>query len=333
MKYQKKLNDETIQCEICPRFCKLKINQEGFCFARKNVNNKIISTKYGLTTGLAIDPIEKKPLYHFYPNSKVLSFGTLGCNMGCLFCQNWHLTKKDSNISFIEKPYTPKEIVDIAQKYNCKNIAFTYNDPVVFFEYAIDTAICAHKKNIKTILVSAGYINPKPREELFKYIDAANIDLKGFSEEFYQKNCLASLKPVLDTLIYIKENTNIHLEITTLLIEGENDDEKMLKNQCKWIVENLGKDTILHFSAYHPSYKFKKEKTSKNTLFKARQIALDEGLNYVYCGNIIDENSSTTYCKNCKKPIIKRNGFNVTEINLDNKNQCIYCKTKCIGEF
>ena len=333
MKYQKKLDNEIIQCEICPRFCKLKNNQEGFCRTRKNVNGEIIFTKYGQTTGLAIDPVEKKPLYHFYPNSKVLSFGTLGCNMGCLFCQNWHLTKKDSPIKPDEYFYTPQEIVDITKKYNCKSIAFTYNDPVVFFEYAKDVAILAHRENIKTILVTAGYINPKPREELFKYIDAINVDLKGFSEEFYQKNCLASLKPVLDTLCYIKQKTNIHLEITTLLIEGENDDKKILKDECRWIVENLGKDTILHFSAYHPSYKFNKEKTNANTLFKARQIALDEGLNYVYCGNIIDEKTSTTYCKNCKKPIIKRNGFNIAEVNLDDENRCIYCKTKCIGEF
>lgn len=333
MKYQKKIDNETLQCEICPRFCKLKVNQEGFCFARKNVNNEIVSTRYGKTTGLAIDPIEKKPLYHFYPNSKVLSFGTLGCNMGCLFCQNWHLTKKDSNILIEEKSYSPEIIAAIAKKYQCKSIAFTYNDPVVFYEYAIDTAICAHKKNIKTVLVSAGFINPKPRKELFSYVDAANIDLKGFSNEFYQKNCLASLKPVLDTLIYIKENTNIHLEITTLLIEGENDSDKMLKKQSRWLIDNLGDDTILHFSAYHPSYKFNKDKTKVSTLFKARQIALDEGLNYVYCGNIIDKNTSTTYCKNCKSPIIERNGYQALKINLDSENRCVFCKTTCKGEF
>ncbi len=333
MKYQKKIDNDIIQCEICPRFCKLKLNQEGFCLVRKNVNNEIVSTKYGLTTGLAIDPIEKKPLYHFYPNSKTLSFGTLGCNMGCLFCQNWHLTKKDSQIQITEKPYKPSEIVDIAKNYNCKSIAFTYNDPVVFFEYALDTAILAHRENIKTILVTAGYINPEPREELFKYIDAINVDLKGFGEGFYQKNCLAHLNPVLDTLIYIKEKTNIHLEITTLLIEGENDSDEMLKNECRWIVDNLGKDTIVHFSSYHPAYKFNKEKTNPKTLFKAREIAFKEGLNYVYCGNILDKNSSTTYCKNCKKPIIERNGFNTTKINLDNNKCCICCKTRCEGEF
>lgn len=253
--------------------------------------------------------------------------------MGCLFCQNWHLTKKDSNILIEEKPYKPQTIVKIAKEYDCKSIAFTYNDPVVFFEYAIDVGILAHKENIKTVLVTAGYINPKPREEFFSYIDAMNVDLKGFSEDFYRRNCFANLKPVLDTLVYVKENTNIHLEITTLLIEGENDDDKMLKNQSKWIIENLGDDTILHFSAYHPSYKFNKEKTSAKTLFKARQIALDEGLNYVYCGNIINKETSTTYCKNCNKPIIERDGFKTTKVNLDSENKCIFCKTKCDGIF
>ena len=334
MKYQTVLNNNITRCDICPRYCKLKNNQEGFCKVRKNIEGDIVLTTYSKTTGLAIDPVEKKPLYHFLPSSKVLSFGTLGCNMGCLFCQNEHITKiKDTNNYPLEY-ITPLEIAQCAKKYDCKSIAFTYNDPVIFLEFAIDSAIFAHKLNIKTILVSAGYINKAPREELFKYIDAANIDLKGFSEKFYQKNCLASLNPVLETLKYIKQKTNTHLEITTLLIEGENDDEEMIKNECAWIKNNLGCDTPLHFSAFHPAYKFmNRKRTNINSLLKARDIALKEGLNYVYWGNIVNIETSSTYCKNCKNLIIERNGFEVLKNNLIDSNKCKFCQSICDGIF
>jgi pyruvate formate lyase activating enzyme len=327
MKYQKTLLNK-IQCKICPRECILAPNQSGFCLSRKNINNNIVSITYGYNTGLAIDPVEKKPLYHFYPTSKVLSFGTFGCNMGCLFCQNWHISKniiKNCNLS------TPEQIVQIAKEYDCKSIAFTYNEPITFFEYAIDTAKLCKKEGIKTIAVTAGYINREPAEEFFDVMDAANIDLKGFSEKFYSKNCMAHLNPVLDTIKYVVNETNCHVEITTMLIEGENDND--IENQCKWILDNLGDCIPIHFSAFYPNYKFlHKVPTSFDTLKKAYNIATSMGLKYVYTGNIPDINTSTTYCKNCGKAIIKRHGFNVIENNIQD-NCCIFCHSLCDGEF
>jgi pyruvate formate lyase activating enzyme len=331
MQYQNTLNEGIIQCTICPRNCKLKNGQAGFCQIRKNINGEIILTSYGYNTGLAVDPIEKKPLYHFYPNSNVLSFGTLGCNMGCQFCQNWHISKSkaDPKINHAE----PEKIVGLAKKLGCKSVAFTYNDPIVFFEYAIDTAKLCRDNGIKTVAVTAGYINPEPRKEFFAYMDAVNVDLKAFSEEFYNKNCLAHLAPILDTIKYIKKETNCWLELTTLLIEGENDSEEELKKECEWIMKNLGDDVVLHFSAFYPAYKFMdKPPTSISTLLKAYEIAVNAGLKYVYTGNVIDEKTSTTYCHACKKPLIVRKGYELTENNLE-KNYCKFCKTKCSGIF
>jgi len=331
MKYQNILKDK-IQCTICPRNCKLKEGQRGFCYVRKNINNNIVLETYGYNTGLAIDPVEKKPLYHFYPNSNVLSFGTLGCNMGCLFCQNWHITKTKGKIENCIQA-SPKEIVEIAKKYNCKSVAFTYNDPIIFFEYALDCAKLCQKEGIKTILVTSGYINPEPCRELFQYIDAANIDLKGFSEEFYSKNCLAHIKPVLDTIKYVCNETKTHTELTTLLIEGKNDFDEMIEKECIWIKDNIGDSIALHFSAFFPKYKFNHLKqTSYNTLLRAYNIAKKIGLKYVYTGNLSTIESSSTYCKNCNKPIIKRNGYQIIEYNLI-QNKCKFCNTKCDGEF
>lgn len=332
MKYQNTLEDNKVQCEICPRRCIIADGQSGFCTVRKNFNGEIILNTYGYNTGLAIDPVEKKPLYHFFPNTNVLSFGTLGCNMGCLFCQNWKTTK-NSNVNYPLHKATPEDIVATAKKYNCKSIAFTYNDPIVFFEYALDTAKLCQKEGIKTIAVTSGFINKEPAAEFFKYIDAANIDLKGFSEEFYKKNCLASIEPILDTIKYVKNETNTWLEITTMLIENENDSDNELKAQIDWLISNIGKSTPIHFSAFFPNYKFQDKKpTNIKTLLKARKIALDMGLDYVYTGNLANEETSTTFCKNCKKPIIKRIGYNLIEYNLNN-GKCIYCNTKCDGCF
>ncbi|MDD3594693.1 MAG: AmmeMemoRadiSam system radical SAM enzyme [Candidatus Gastranaerophilales bacterium] len=332
MKYQNTLKDNKVKCTICPRECNLKEGQEGFCHVRKNIGGNIVLTTYGYNTGLAIDPIEKKPLYHFYPGSSVLSFGTLGCNMGCQFCQNWTSSKNKSEAGLLNNA-SPKDIVKTALKYNCKSIAFTYNDPIIFFEYAIDTAKIARESGIKTVAVTSGFINPKPAEEFFSYMDAANIDLKGFSERFYRKNCLASLEPVLNTIKYLKNETDCHIELTTLLIEGENDAEEELQQECQWITDNLGKDVPLHFSAFHPAYKFMDKKpTSVNTLLKAYSIAKETGLDYVYTGNILNVETSTTYCKNCQKPVIVRDGYRILQYHLEN-GKCIYCSTKCDGVF
>lgn len=331
MKYQNTLKDNIVQCTICPRNCKLKEGQAGFCQIRKNIGGEVVMTSYGYNTGLSVDPIEKKPLYHFYPNTKVLSFGTLGCNMGCMFCQNWHISKSkaDPRINHTE----PEKIVSLAKELGCKSVAFTYNDPVIFFEYAVDTAKLCRDNGIKTVAVTAGYINPEPRKEFFAYMDAANIDLKAFSEEFYKKNCLAHLEPILDTIKYVKNQTNCWLELTTLLIEGENDSDEELKKECDWIVKELGDDVPLHFSAFHPDYKFMNRCATKlSTLLRAYDIAKDAGIKYVYTGNVLDSKTSNTYCHACSKPIIIRDGYSLTGYNLES-GHCKFCGAKCSGVF
>lgn len=331
MKYQNTLNGNKIQCTICPRNCKLAEGQTGFCQIRKNIGGEVILTSYGYNTGLSVDPIEKKPLYHFYPGTKVLSFGTLGCNMGCQFCQNWHISKSKADPRINHT--SPEKIVQIAQELGCKSVAFTYNDPVIFFEYAIDTAKLCRDVGIKTVAVTAGYINPEPRREFFAYMDAANIDLKAFSEKFYQKNCLAHLKPILDTIKYVKKETNTWLELTTLLIEGENDSSEEIEKECEWIMENLDDDVPLHFSAFHPAYKMMDKPVTKlSTLLKAYEIAKKVGLKYVYTGNIPDIKTSTTFCHACDKPLIVRRGYEITENNLQH-GHCIACGGKCSGVF
>lgn len=331
MKYQNILSDNIVQCTICPRNCKLDEGQAGFCQIRKNINGEIVLTSYGYNTGLSVDPIEKKPLYHFYPGSSVLSFGTLGCNMGCQFCQNWHISKSkaDPKINHTE----PQRVVDVAKNLGCKSVAFTYNDPVVFFEYAVDTAKLCRDNGIKTVAVTAGYINPEPRKEFFTYMDAANIDLKAFSESFYRKNCLAHLEPILGTIKYVKNETNCWLELTTLLIEGENDSEDEIKQECEWILENLGDDVPLHFSAFHPAWKMmNKPPTKVSTLIKAYNIAKHAGIQHVYTGNVVDTVRSTTYCPKCEKALIVRHGYEITEKNTQNSH-CISCGAKISGLF
>ncbi len=319
-----------IQCELCPRRCNLAPGQRGFCYVRRNNGEKIVLDSYGYNTGLAVDPVEKKPLYHFYPTTKVLSFGTLGCNMGCQYCQNWQTTKVRLPIENCQKA-TPEQIANTAKHYGIKCVAFTYNEPVIFYEYAIDTAKICKELGVKTIAVTSGFINPEPRKEFFKYMDAANIDLKGFSEKFYKKNCLSHLEPILDTIKYAVNETDCHIELTTMLIEGENDD--VIKEECDWILENLGDCIPLHLSAFFPRYKFEdREPTKAETLMNAYNTALQMGLKYVFTGNIQSIETSTTYCKNCGKPIIKRNGYSVIEYNL-NGDKCAFCGTKCDGEF
>lgn len=331
MEYQNTLKGNKVQCTICPRNCKLREGQAGFCQIRKNIDGKVILTSYGYNTGLAVDPIEKKPLYHFYPGSKVLSFGTLGCNMGCMFCQNWHMSKSKADPRINQTD--PKKIAEIAKDLGCKSVAFTYNDPVVFFEYAVDTAKVCRDMGIKTVAVTAGFINPEPRKEFFTYMDAANIDLKAFSKEFYKKNCLAHLEPILDTIKYVKNKTNCWLELTTLLIEGENDSDEELTRECEWIVENLGPSVPLHFSAFHPDYNFMDRPVTKlSTLLRAYDIAKKAGIKYVYTGNVLDGKTSTTYCSSCSKPLIMRSGYEISN-NILESGHCKFCSAKCDGVF
>lgn len=332
MKYQNILKNGKVQCCVCPRNCILSEGQSGFCFVRKNLRGNIVLDTYGYNTGLAIDPVEKKPLYHFYPATSVLSFGTIGCNMGCQFCQNWKTTKNKIDKNLLNKT-SPKEIVQIAKEYNCKSVAFTYNDPIVFMEYAIDTAKLCRQEGIKTIAVTSGFMNFEPAKEFFEYMDAANIDLKGFSNNFYKKNCLAKLDPVLDVIKYVVNETNCYTELTTMLIKGENDSNNEITAECEWILNNLGDSVPIHFSAFFPNYKFlQKSATEFCDLLNAYNIAQSLGIKYVYTGNLSNIETSTTYCKSCGRPVIVRNGYEVAEYHLI-EGKCRYCNTVCDGYF
>ena len=253
-KYWHQLEDGRIQCDTCPRFCRLKEGQRGLCFVRMRQDDQIMLTTYGRSSGYCIDPIEKKPLNHFLPGTPVLSFGTAGCNLGCRFCQNWDISKS-REIDTLSDEASPELIARVAQELDCKSVAFTYNDPVIFMEYAIDVAQACHERGIKAVAVTAGEICPEPREEFYRFMDAANVDLKGFTEHFYEKICSGKLQPVLDTLNYLKHETKVWFEITTLLIPGLNDSEREIEEMTQWIHENLGPDVPLHFTAFHPDYR------------------------------------------------------------------------------
>lgn len=331
-KWWKYTDNEKILCTLCPRYCTIGEGQVGFCFIRQNINNKLYSIGYGRPTGFAIDPIEKKPLNHFLPGSQILSFGTAGCNLGCKFCQNWSISKAklDSTNSLYA---SPEKVVELAKKYSTPSIAFTYNDPIIFSEYVIDISKIAREENIKTVMVTNGYIDKEARKEVFEFIDAANVDLKAFSENFYHKLTFSHIEPVLDTLIWLKKETNVWFEITTLLIPNENDSDEEINKMCEWIVENLDDDVPLHFTAFHPDFKMTdKKSTPSETLFNARKIAIKHGIKYCYLGNIWDEIGHTTFCPNCKKPIIKRNWHDLVEEHI-NKNRCAFCNYEIKGVF
>ena len=320
-----------ILCQVCPRSCVIEEGNYGHCFVRKNIGSKLISTTYGRCHGLVIDPVEKKPLYHFYPGSKALSFGTIGCNLACEFCQNWHMSQVYDDFDNLMEA-SPEYIAQYAQDTNCQSVAFTYNDPVIFMEYAIDTAIECHKRGIKTISVSNGYMNIKPARELYSYIDAANIDLKSFTEDFYAKYTDAHLKPVLKLLTYLAKETKVWLEITTLIIPGFNDNEDELINLSKWVKNELGENVPLHFSAFFPMNKFLNvPRTPKDTLIKAREIAMKEGLNFVYIGNTDVE--TATYCPNCHSELITRSGFSTQRNFLTVAGKCKKCNYVLPGYF
>ena len=331
-RYWHRLDDGRVQCDVCPRFCKLKSGQSGLCFIRENRDDQIVLTSYGHSSGFCIDPIEKKPLNHFYPGTSVLSFGTAGCNLACRFCQNWDISKSRETDTLSQEA-SPEAIAKAAFKSGCRSVAYTYNDPVIFFEYAIDTALACREYDIKSVAVTSGYMCEQPRSEFYKVIDAVNVDLKAFTERFYWKLAGGHLHSVLDTLRYIKHETDSWLEITNLLIPDENDSQQELEKLTAWIFENLGPDVPLHFTAFHPSWKMiDKPSTSPATLKLAREIALRAGLNYVYTGNIHDQAGQSTYCKNCKKMLIGRNWYELSEWNLE-QGRCKRCGTQCAGCF
>ncbi|MCG9720238.1 AmmeMemoRadiSam system radical SAM enzyme [Shewanella sp. Isolate7] len=331
--YWHALDDGRVCCDVCPRKCTLREGKRGACFVRMHHQGEIVLTSYGRSSGFCIDPIEKKPLNHFYPGSSVLSFGTAGCNLSCLFCQNWDMSKSRQMDTLCDSAM-PDELAATARRHGCKSLAFTYNDPVVFMEYAIDAAQAAHELGLKSVAVSAGYICEAPRAEFYQYMDAANIDLKAFSESFYHKICHGQLQPVLETLLYLKHETQVWFEITTLLIPGENDSDQELNAMCQWLVENLGPDVPLHFSAFHPYFKLlDKPVTPLSTLQRARRIALNHGLHYVYCGNVHDPDSDATYCASCHKRLIERDWYQLGQYALDEKGACRYCGAPLPGRF
>jgi pyruvate formate lyase activating enzyme len=325
------LENGRVQCDVCPRACRLGEGQRGFCFVRANQNGQIVLTTYGRSSGFCIDPIEKKPLNHFLPGTPVLSFGTAGCNLGCKFCQNWDISTSRQTDTLVDAA-SPEKIARVAHELGCRSVAFTYNDPTVFLEYAIDTAKACHKVGIKTVAVSAGYIRPEPRRELYAHMDAANIDFKAFTEAFYSKLCMARLEDVMDTLVYLKNETKVWLEVTTLLIPGENDSDDELDRMSDWMAEQLGPDVPWHFSAFHPDYKMREFiRTPAETLLRARAIARGNGMHHVYVGNIHHEEGDSTYCPQCGKRLIGRNWYNITCWELDKAGKCSGCGTSIPG--
>jgi pyruvate formate lyase activating enzyme len=328
-----RLEDGRVQCDLCPRNCKLHEGQRGFCFVRQARPDGIVLTSYGRASGFCIDPIEKKPLNHFYPGTSVLSFGTAGCNLGCRFCQNWDISKAREADRLTDWA-SPEAVAEAAERAGCRSVAFTYNDPVIFAEYAIDCAEAAHARGLKTVAVSAGYMNPEARAEFYAHMDAANIDLKAFTERFYHKLCFAQIQPVLDTLTWLKHESNVWFEVTTLLIPGQNDSEDEVARLCDWFAKNLGPDVPLHFTAFHPDFKMlDTPHTPPATLTRARQQAKAAGLRHVYTGNVFDADGQSTYCASCRERIIERDWQRLGEWNLDERGCCKFCGAAVPGVF
>lgn len=332
-RYWHKIDDGRLQCDLCPRDCKLHEGQRGACFVRMREGEQMILTTYGRSSGFCIDPIEKKPLNNFYPGSSVFSFGTAGCNLACKFCQNWDISKSHDMDSLMDRA-APETIAKAARDHGCKSVAFTYNDPVIFAEYAMDTADACHALGLKTVAVTAGYIHEQPRREFFAKMDAANVDLKAFTDDFYFKLTSAHLQPVLDTLLYLKHETRVWLELTTLLIPGRNDSDEELTAMCGWVIRELGADVPLHFSAFHPDYKMMAvPQTPVATLVRARNIALQQGLHYVYTGNVHNIEGDTTFCPGCKAPLIVRDWYQINDYRLTGSGHCPDCGSPVAGRF
>jgi len=332
-KYWHRLDDGRIQCDVCPRFCKLQEGQRGLCFVRACENGQIVLTTYGRSSGFCVDPIEKKPLNHYLPGTPILSFGTAGCNLSCKFCQNWDISKS-REIDTLADGASPEVIARAAKQLGCRSVAFTYNDPVIFHEYAIDVAQACHEIGVKAVAVTAGYQCEAPRAEFYRYMDAANVDLKAFTEQFYKQITVGHLQPVLDTLEYLKKETNVWFEITTLLIPGENDSEKEIEELTQWVMEHLGPDVPLHFTAFHPDFKMlDKPPTPSSTLTQARRIAVKNGLRYAYTGNVHDEEGGSTYCHHCGRKLIGRDWYVMTDWHLTDDGLCLHCGTLCAGVF
>ena len=332
-KYWHRLDDGRIQCDLCPRFCKLQEGQQGLCFVRERHQDQIVLATYGRSSGFCIDPIEKKPLNHFLPGTPVLSFGTAGCNLACKFCQNWDMSKSREMDTLADEA-SPETIARAASELGCRSVAYTYNDPVIFHEYAIDVAQACRERGIKSVAVTAGYVCDEPRAEFYRHMDAANVDLKSFTERFYHEVTGSHLQPVLETLIYLKHQTTVWFEITTLLIPGENDSEQEIEALTQWVVEQLGPDVPIHFTAFHPDWKMIEiPHTPPATLTMACRIAMKNGVRYAYTGNVADREGGSTYCHECGQKLIGRDWYELSEWNLTTDGKCRFCGTPCAGVF
>lgn len=331
------VEDGRLQCDLCPRECRLRDGQRAFCFVRKREGDQLVLTTYGRSTGFCIDPIEKKPLSHFLPGTSVLSFGTAGCNLGCKFCQNWDISKS-REVARLSSQASPDAIAQAAADHGCRSVAFTYNDPVIWAEYAIDTARACHAHDVRTVAVTAGYISVQAREPFFRHLDAANIDLKAFTETFYRELCFAELAPVLETLEWVARETDVWIEVTTLVIPTRNDDDDELRRMAGWLVEHVGPDTPLHLSAFHPDWKMKDlPRTPPETLRRARTLALAEGLRHVYTGNVHDPEGDTTSCSGCGAALIERDWYQLIawRLTVDDagRGRCPSCGDSVAGVF
>jgi len=327
------LPDGRIQCDLCPRDCRLHEGQRGMCFVRRMQGGRMQLTTYGRSSGFCVDPIEKKPLNQFYPGTGVLSFGTAGCNLACKFCQNWDISKSKEMDRLMDEA-APEAIAAAALQLGCKSVAFTYNDPVIFAEYAMDVADACHARGVQTVAVTAGYMRAAARGEFYAKMDAANVDLKAFSEDFYFKLTGAHLAPVLETLEYLVRETGVWTEITTLLIPGRNDSDGELRAECEWIMRHLGPDVPLHFTAFHPDWKMTDaEATPPATLARARGIARRAGLHYVYTGNVHDEAGGSTYCPSCDEAVVVRDWYDIRAYRLTDTGACSHCGTQLAGRY
>ncbi|NMO13989.1 AmmeMemoRadiSam system radical SAM enzyme [Pyxidicoccus fallax] len=327
------LEDGRVQCDLCPRDCKLHEGQRGFCFVRQRVGEGMVLDTYGRSSGFCVDPIEKKPLNHFHPGSSVLSFGTAGCNLGCRFCQNWDISKSREQDTLADEA-SPEAIARYAVRTGCQSVAFTYNDPVIFAEYAMDVADACHAVGVETVAVTAGYIHAQPRREFYAKMDAANVDLKAFSEDFYHRVTFAHLQPVLDTLEYLKHETRVWFEVTTLLIPGHNDSEEEVTRLSEWMMDRLGPDVPLHFTAFHPDFKMRDvPATPPATLRRSRDIARRTGLRYVYTGNVHDSDGGTTLCGGCGTALIVRDWYELLSYRVTPEGRCPDCGADVPGRF
>jgi pyruvate formate lyase activating enzyme len=327
------LDDGRLQCDLCPRECKLRNGRRGLCYVRSRDGDRIVLTTYGRSSGFCVDPIEKKPLNHFLPGTPTLSFGTAGCNLACRFCQNWDISKAKEHDVLADRA-TPQQIAAAAVRLGCRSIAFTYNDPIVFHEYAIDTAVACRAVGVRTVAVTSGYVSATPRREFYAVMDAVNVDLKSFNDVFYHRVCAGSLQPVLETLEYIRHETDVWLEITTLLIPGLNDGAGEIDAMTAWVRDTLGPDVPHHFTAFHPDYRMRdRPPTPLATLQAAREIARGNGLRYVYTGNAHDPGGQSTACHGCGSTLIGRSGYRITSWSMSSTGRCRRCRVACAGVF